>query len=607
MLCIGQVIDIDGRRFLLEEGAGIFGRDRAEGGFGEVFAAREITAEGGVGGPRVAVKCVNRERMREYEVVYGVEGARELLVNAFERETAAFRAIQVRYGDLRRVNIVGLVHCGSMHFDDQPDIPYPALVFDFCTGSLSRMIARAVPAEVPAGADRLMTREGIAALLIDILTALQALELLGFRHRDIKPANLLEIGGRFVLADLGNLKFCDGLTESVGAASDFYVAPELWDPIARRRSGDNSPQSVNIRGTDVYSLGVTVYNLLTGRTPSNQCDKRPLPMTGTILRQDLGEVEALASAIARLPGRQGGEPGATVIFTGSSPAQVQAFGSGLHGLLLDMLRVEPTQRPDAGQLLTRVIELNAYLAQPPRRLPAAMVAERLRRATGKLPGRDSSGPRWLRLLRGLPVAAAMLAVLGVSLGAELGNSARSAGGMLRQMLDRSTTSFKDCSDCPTMILVAGGRQVARSFAVSVAPISQRQFSYFVDATGWRPEPAGAAGNQLANGEDDGMVSAEAARFYAAWLALKTGQPYRLVSSEEWDLLSVPTPGDVSQSTQAAAEWVQRCPDGQPCAVRAGVSGGILRPSPHVRLGFRVARDLLDTSGAAQTTVSKGRG
>ncbi|HLU41242.1 MAG TPA: serine/threonine-protein kinase [Microthrixaceae bacterium] len=92
-----------------------------------------------------------------------------------------------------------------------------------------------------------------------LLDALEAAHRAGLVHRDVKPSNILLCrDGRVKIADFGIAKADDQteLTQDgtlVGTAT--YLAPEqlLGDPVDGR--------------TDLYSLGIVLYECLTGRVP----------------------------------------------------------------------------------------------------------------------------------------------------------------------------------------------------------------------------------------------------------------------------------------------------------------------------------------------------
>lgn len=90
----------------------------------------------------------------------------------------------------------------------------------------------------------------------DIANGLQALHNEGLTHGDIKPGNIvLDLNGKAKLVDFG----LSGMTrmDSTGAiaGTPHYIAPELL-----RGATDNCR-------TDIYSLGATLYHLLTGKPP----------------------------------------------------------------------------------------------------------------------------------------------------------------------------------------------------------------------------------------------------------------------------------------------------------------------------------------------------
>ncbi|MBL8809886.1 MAG: serine/threonine protein kinase, partial [Planctomycetaceae bacterium] len=107
--------------------------------------------------------------------------------------------------------------------------------------------------EHPAG----MPLNDVLAWLSGMTAGLSFLHDRGIVHRDLKPANVFSDAGVVKIGDVGLSKYISesrrsAQTQSVGTV--YYMAPE----VARGRYG---------REVDVYSMGVMLYEMMTGRVP----------------------------------------------------------------------------------------------------------------------------------------------------------------------------------------------------------------------------------------------------------------------------------------------------------------------------------------------------
>jgi eukaryotic-like serine/threonine-protein kinase len=205
-----------------------------EGGMGAVYLAEHPLM-----GRKAAVKFLRKELSED-----------KTLVARFVNEARAANAIRHR-------NIIDIIDVGTL-----PDQGQPYMMMEFLDGeSLAQRLKRV---------ERLPVSEALA-IVAQTASALSAAHAKGIVHRDLKPDNLFlvpdELGAgdeRVKVLDFGIAK----LRGEIGSGSvktnagSIMGTPPYMSPEQCRGINDEIDQR-----TDVYALGIILYEMLTGAPP----------------------------------------------------------------------------------------------------------------------------------------------------------------------------------------------------------------------------------------------------------------------------------------------------------------------------------------------------
>ncbi|KFN51246.1 serine/threonine-protein kinase [Arenimonas composti] len=176
-----------------------------------------------------------------------------------------------------------------------------------------------------------MARREVLKVIRDIARALDHAHSQGVIHRDIKPENILRgADGDYLLADFGIARVREATSaltmEGSTLGTPQYMSPEQWrgEPLDGR--------------TDLYSLGVVLYQLLTGQLPYTGTDGWAIGM------------QHMTSALPALPPEHAQVQPLLDMMLAKIPSQRFATGNALANAaesLLNSLPPVPTPRPMA--------------------------------------------------------------------------------------------------------------------------------------------------------------------------------------------------------------------------------------------------------------------
>jgi len=289
------------------------------GGMGEVYRAEQLQPVRRT----VALKLLRRQRL----------DARHLAYFEVERQMLA----QMRHPGIAQVYDAGATVEG-----------FPYFAMEFIDGT---------PVTRYSEAHALPLRQRIE-LFIRICQGVQHAHQKGVIHRDLKPGNLLvdEVDGKPVpkIIDFG---IATATSRALGsdnverAGTPDYMSPEQAGP---------DPTSVDTR-SDVYSLGVVLYELLAGVRPSARHETRAVS-AGATLRRPSEQLMTLppgqAAQVAKAQGL-------------SLPGMRRALRGELDWIVLKAMRHDRSERyasaAELGEDLQRFLEGRPVQAVPPSR------------------------------------------------------------------------------------------------------------------------------------------------------------------------------------------------------------------------------------------------
>ena len=142
----------------------------------------------------------------------------------------------------------GLTHPNITHvYDYLTDDEYASIVMEYLPNSLDRLVR-------DQGTLSIARALGLITQICEALAYAHANSVV---HRDIKPHNiLLDAEGNAKVSDFGIARAVDLSVSATTSGTPIYMAPEQF-------LGDSVP---NIR-SDIYSLGVVMYEMLSGKPP----------------------------------------------------------------------------------------------------------------------------------------------------------------------------------------------------------------------------------------------------------------------------------------------------------------------------------------------------
>ena len=305
-------------------------RELGSGGMGTVYLARRADAEFR---KDVAIKLIRK----------GMES--DLVIERFREERQILASLE-------HANIARLMDAGATS-DGQP-----YLVMEYVEGQ---------PIDQFCRAHQLGVRERVA-LFREVCAAVQYAHRNLVVHRDLKPSNVLVTAeGQVKLLDFGIAKLLRDEQDASGSSI------RTWMPLMTPEYA--SPEQIRAEGvttvSDVYSLGIILYQLLTGRYPFELKSRLPWDIERIICHEDPPKPSAvIVHNGCLIPLTTSGNGIASASTRKLRPRIIiRQLRGDLDNIVLKAISKEPLQRYTSAEAfnedLRRYLEGEAVTAHPP--------------------------------------------------------------------------------------------------------------------------------------------------------------------------------------------------------------------------------------------------
>ncbi len=183
----------------------------------------------------------------------------ETLIEMFLKEAATMASIS-------HANIASI-----LDVDDGQDGSVPHFTMEYFCGNLGVLMGETYEVEKPS---RRLGVEASVHIAREMLLGLDRLHYEGIIHRDVKPFNVMlaeDEGG------VGTVKLIDfGLSKLRGERTKGHKGMVVGSPYYTAPEQEADPETADAR-SDVFSVGVTLYRMLTGLLPEQEgAARRPI-------------------------------------------------------------------------------------------------------------------------------------------------------------------------------------------------------------------------------------------------------------------------------------------------------------------------------------------